>query len=61
MKELTLEEKIKIINQSKNLEEISISALPKVFGSSYFLNHNPNFFLLNKVIIKDKNQINQVR
>lgn len=36
MTELTLEEKIKIINQSKNLEEISISALPKVFGSSYF-------------------------
>ena len=36
MKELTLEEKIKIINQSKNLEDISISALPKVFGSSYF-------------------------
>ena len=36
MKELTLEEKIKIINQSKNLEEISISALPKVFGFSYF-------------------------
>lgn len=36
MKELSIKEKIEIINKSENLESILVSALPQVFGSSYY-------------------------
>lgn len=36
MKKLSLEEKIKIIEESNNLDDIALSALPNVYGDSYY-------------------------
>lgn len=36
MKKLSIEEKIKIIEESSNLDDIALSALPNVYGDSYY-------------------------